>query len=273
MMCKQVSKRKILIPLEYCSVDRAVRMFSEYNVEKEDIEHWLDIGAISASVILDGHFMTISSDEGKDLELSKEEKAQLAEQIAPSNDFILLEQHENIPEELTFLARTARFVKGYGIWKVSSILSDDMAILSPTLTPLRFSFLTLEFNNLTYVLEKSELEKILTMVTTGNLEHNTNNSQHHIQSLPIEMQETIMALVKNPIRTKNLDSLQKAMGLMSELLKNSSQKYRKGNLPNFDQIAKSLEHLAASKGVEYKGLSNLSIDLSKSHKYSFRNQK
>lgn len=187
-----------LLPLSYCSIDRAIRMFSQFNVEKEDIEHWIDTGIITPSVHMTGEYTALLTNDGSHFEFNKAIKSKLLDAVPEEFDLVLEEINEAsewVPESLNrVISEAGQLSRSYGLWKVISILDDDLAFISPTITnEFEFSCLTTQLSELPLVLEYTELKKIQAMVTTGEFLQPSNHP-------PLKNKEVLELLPKRKAR-------------------------------------------------------------------------
>ena len=103
-----------LLPLEYCSIERAAKMLQ---VESDDIWHWVEIGALTLSVntVFDSLFFVVSNE-------TRNELKGLIEANNNGFDYLTLTVNRcTVNIKHSELARTDRYLRAFschGIWRL-----------------------------------------------------------------------------------------------------------------------------------------------------------
>ncbi len=167
-------KPQINIPKrDYYYIDDLVKIFSDFNITKSDIEHWISEGTLWPSVVCHATPVILVTKDCSYFEYLDGERDFLAS-ILPDKTDIIFEDNTDLSFEVQrkLKAFNGRMAKVYGLWKVSSLLYEDSAFIQPLESELRFSCLTDQFSQLEYVLEHAEVEKILNMLEVHTLRLN-----------------------------------------------------------------------------------------------------
>lgn len=255
------SKPCPILPLEYCTVERAVRMFASYGVEKEDIQHWVKIGALKESIVLDGAFTASSVEDLRKngIEVHIKQWSFPILQLGTASMKLVPLLPETPEECLKFLRKRDDekyfLSKSYGVWDKREPYNDNLLNIEHeykgnklvTLIPLK--------NDFEVVLKNEELQKLLRMIERGE--------RHDVVTRELTISDDTKEKIE--LRTP-YDSLVQALGAMTDYISTTAPKFKHGNKPNCKEIASHIDEYAKSNNLTIDNLSNFQRALSLAYK-------
>lgn len=272
------TKLSPLLPIEFCTIDRAARLLG---CELEDIIHWVQISAIKLCVqVKNANVSTFVSD----FDLSKCEEVDSWHRAILSNWASVVarfEPNEHDSDHYGVETKISGFwtvqpwdvqIDGQGKW----IQPEKFAYVVPyvdnsALTDCRSNFFVdlntidnIDLNEAELLIMRPDLVRLHKAITTGEPLPNRFNDQSIKEEIEIRQRR----LLHNP-RISN-ESKREAIALMAWLLASKSAVFKHGERPNSKTITKGIEEmgkeLLPDSAIDFS-LSNFTREISMAVKF------
>ncbi len=268
-----MNAHNILLRLSYCTIGEFIEKCAG-SVTASDIERLIRDEEIQPSILMNGQYLAILNDLDEETPINLAAEDMLFLSAYPNETYIQeVDIFNDVPENYKNIerARQGAIVQGYGLWRVENQISKNMAILIPPTEEFSIKCLTSEYDELTIVLENSEIRKLLSLLTTevtlepypvSDISHLTHSeADRAFFELTDKQKQIVLDLASNPDRIKKEEYRMIGTGIVCKLLSETSARFSYGGKPSFEQIVKKGEQSAAAAGIPRDGLSNLRKEL------------